>query len=346
MSEITSSDAFSTSPYYYSPTLGLHGESIASIIARKKIQTLNTVGIKQYLNKYSDGKQTCFNDIFQLPAKCSLHNIHGKLSVQKNTKTALTSNNVKDLIINALTASIDKHPHCALALSGGLDSALILALLKEISVDIEVFTLATHIPGYCELQQTLRTAKHFGVKLHIVEAQPKDFISALPEAIRSTETPIYNLHPVSKLLLAKKIKAQGYACLITGDAADQAFSGVPAENYIPLVGSIVRNQHLAYESPFFDQQVAAYGASVVDDNKSVLRRVSDGLLPNFITLQKKQPRLAPDFDINCHVDIKEINRLSKSLGIAANLQSESSKTLWTTLQMLTAYMKEQTICVA
>lgn len=346
MSEIISSDAFSTSPYYYSPTLGLHDHNIASIISKKQNHQLNITGIKQYLDKHPDGKQTCFKDILQLPAKYNLQKIDGKLSIQKNSAPILSSNNVRDLITDALAATINKHSRCALALSGGLDSALILALLKEVSADIEVFTLATHIPGYCELAQTLRTAKHFGTKLHIIEVKPQDFVAALPEAIRSTETPIYNLHPVSKLLLAKKIKEKGFDCLITGDAADQAFSGVAAENYIPLVGAIVRNQGLAYESPFFDQQVAAFGAGVIDDNKSALRKISDGLLPDFINLQKKQPRLAPNFDINGYVNIKEIKRLSKSLGITANVQSESSKTLWITLQMLTAHMKEQAICAA
>ena len=135
-------------------------------------------------------------------------------------------------------------------------------------------------------------------------------------------------------------------CMITGDGADQVFSGVSSANYLPLVGAIMRDQEMGYVSPFFDQQVVSYGEKVSDANKSQLRTLGVSLLPEFLHHQKKQPRLAPAFNLEHYWRKNAINWVSEHLNIRPNLQTDASKTLWTTLGMLVEHVFGTLPCVA
>ncbi len=346
MQLVVEGDSFSVFPYYYIPGSNIHGNTIASIVATHGREQLDMLGIKQYLNKLPDGIRTCFHEIKKLPPNCDLLLQDDELTV-KSQQPIMTDNcNLLELLIQALRRDTAKYAHCALALSGGIDSALILALLKEAAInDVEIYTLATGMQGYCELEMTKRTAHYYGVKLNIIQANQADFINALPAAIKSCETPLYNLHPVSKLLLARAMKNNGIDCIITGDAADQAFSGSPASNYLPIVGSIMRGEGIGFASPFFDKQVVAFGLSVMDSDKSALRKLGLLLLPDFLQQQKKQPRLAPAMDVNIHWNQKYISGVAKQISLQPDLHNDSLKMLWTTLGILVQTIREKKSCV-
>ena len=83
----------------------------------------------------------------------------------------------------------------ALALSGGLDSAVLLALLRGRAT---AYTLASSLGNYDESAQALATARALGVTVRVVKADAEDFVQHLPEVVRYAETPLYNLHPVGR----------------------------------------------------------------------------------------------------------------------------------------------------
>lgn len=347
MQLIAAGDPFSVFPYYYvSDSVG-HGNTISSIAAVHGCEQLDVVGIKQYLTKNPDGMRTCFEEIKKLPSNCDLLLEDGKLTVRSQQPIHTVTGNLFELLIQALRRDTANYSRCALALSGGIDSALILALCKEAAIEnMEVYTLATGMHEYCELEMTKRTAHYYGVKLNIIEASQADFVKALPDVISSCETPLYNLHPVSKLLLARAMKNNGVDCIVTGDAADQAFSGAAASNYLPIVGSIIRSEGIGFVSPFFDKKVVAFGLSVMDADKSALRKLGLSLLPRFLQQQKKQPRLAPAMDINIYWNQKSIDRIAQQINLQPDLHNDSLKMLWTTLGMLVQTICEKKSCAA
>ncbi|TRY28299.1 hypothetical protein FOI67_17475, partial [Geobacillus sp. LEMMJ02] len=55
----------------------------------------------------------------------------------------------------------------------------------------------------------------------IVRVNEADFVAALPRTTHAVEEPMFNLHPVAKLLLAEAMAADGVEVAITGDGADQ-----------------------------------------------------------------------------------------------------------------------------
>ncbi|MEM7351299.1 MAG: asparagine synthetase B family protein [Acidobacteriota bacterium] len=189
----------------------------------------------------------------------------------------------------------------ALALSGGLDSALLLHLCRRQGLGgLLVTTLASGLAGYCELEDTERVADAMGCDLHIVRVTAKDFVDALPAAVRAAEVPFYNLHLVAFLLLARALRAQGIRTLITGHGADQALAHAPASstaNFLPWIAALVESQGLRLCAPFVEAEVlAAIRRRGADPTKTRLRRDFGAELPAFLTGATKTPRLAPPLE--------------------------------------------------
>lgn len=336
MSMYPSVNAYAVTPYYYAPEKNLHGATVFSIWQKGSFSQLDIDGTIQYLCRQPDISKTCFKGILKLRPNHSLKLLNGTLTEYK-TKTKLSGNvDLHFKLIELLTSYSIKYERCALALSGGFDSALLLSLIREAELsNFEIYTLKSNLHGYCEYETTKKTADYFGVELQEVTANISDFVAILPSVVRSTETPIYNLHLASKSILATAIKAGGVNCLITGDGADQAFSGSESNNYLPLVGSIMRDIGISYDSPFFNDDIISYGATRQHKNKVALKELSGVKMPRSLLNQQKTPRLAPPFDISQYWNKKSVSWASEQLGIPPILNNDASKTLWTSLGILT-----------
>src|SRR5262249_38327728 len=143
-----------------------------------------------------------------------------------------------------------------------------------------VYVLDPQLPGYSEVERARPTADALGVSVIVVPATERDFVSALPECVCHAETPFYNLHPVSKYLLARRLRADGIRVVVTGDGADQVFAGISGLDYLPLVGALFEAQDVEVRSPFLADDVIAFARQFPPDpNKSVLRTLADGLVP-------------------------------------------------------------------
>jgi len=192
-------------------------------------------------------------------------------------------------------------PADALALGGGLDAALVLAGLRELGLPMPaLLTLATGLSSYDEVERATAIAAHFSASLQVVQVNPETLLELLPQAIACIETPLYNLHPLSRLALAIEARARGYESLLTGDGADAACAGIPDLDYVPLVAAL--NAGLLVVSPFFSPQVIAGSRG---PEKSRLRELATQLsLPDWIARSPKKSRLMPDLDVSrfgtCH----------------------------------------------
>ncbi|MEJ7727609.1 MAG: asparagine synthase-related protein [Polyangiaceae bacterium] len=127
----------------------------------------------------------------------------------------------------------------ALALGGGLDAAAVLvAWCQSGAPPPRVLTLSTGLAGYDEVDAARRIAAACGARCEVVEAPPSAWLEALPCAVASVETPLYNLHPVGRYLLAREARRRGHDTLITGDGADAAFAALPDLDYVPLIAAL------------------------------------------------------------------------------------------------------------
>lgn len=217
----------------------------------------------------------------------------------------------------------------ALALSGGVDSAVLAALLRD---RVVAYTLAPELPGYSEVDGAQRIADALGMPLRRVPARAADYVDSLPAVIRACECPLYNLHPVSRHLLARAARADGFDLLITGDGADEVFRGGSGGDYLPIVGALTRGAGLVAVAPFLDPVVVAGAAA--EHDKRALRGLACALgVPEAIAWSPKSPRFAPPIDLAPLRDDAHIAALGRCLGRRPGQASDRERVAWTTLSL-------------
>jgi asparagine synthase (glutamine-hydrolysing) len=242
-----------------------------------------------------------------------------------------------DRLLAALERIVTGGKRAALSLSGGLDSALLLALLAGSfrARMPAVYVFAPRLPGgesYDESEAAVALARSLDLQPIVVHATDRDFAGALPACVAAAETPLYNLHPVAKHLLFTRMAADGVEIAITGDGADQAFSGAPSETYLPIAGAIADAAGVALACPFLDDAVVAL-AGPADPHKRALRNLARTLLPDAIALAPKAPRLAPPIDLGRHADPAREARLAEVVRLDPGIDGDRRRTGLVTLRL-------------
>jgi hypothetical protein len=230
------------------------------------------------------------------------------------------------------------------ALSGGLDAALVVATLRQAGRRLpEAITLRTGLPDYDESERAARVAAALGVKVHELAVTGDDLVAALPDGIAAMEQPLYNLHPIARLLLARGAARLGARVLVTGDGADQALSGQPASDYLPLMADLTSSAGLTLWSPFLDERVVAAALAFGPDlQKRALRALASSLgLPAWLTEAPKRSLLAPPLDLSPHLDRGAIDRLAHALDLPVVLDDDRSRVGWVTLALAHRFVRRQ-----
>lgn len=169
----------------------------------------------------------------------------------------------------------------AVAVSGGIDSWILAGLLKRLGHRVRGYLLVSGVPGYCERDRAMRLAESAGIECEEVRTSAEEFREALPEFAARIETPIYNLHPVSKLLLARALAKRGIRRIIGGDGADQVMRHDWDCDLLPITFSCFTAMGVELVTPFLDDRVIAICGSP-DPGKAPVRELARCLgLPSF-----------------------------------------------------------------
>ncbi len=213
------------------------------------------------------------------------------------------------------------------ALGGGVDAAAVLVAWRASGAPMpRVATLATGIAEYDEVTEAQAIARALDVACEVIRVTPAALVALAPEAAVLAETPLYNLHPVHRLALARAVRGT----LITGDGADACFRGVPDLDYVPIVAALtVAGTGHATQSPFFAPSVIA--ATPHDPRKRVLRdyvRSAIGALAD----RPKQSRLVPPLPLP--FELPRIERLARELALPPRLDRDHRRVGWYTLEAL------------
>ena len=241
---------------------------------------------------------------------------------------------LKEALHGALERILASGARPVLALSGGVDSALVLALAREAGRPFDgLVTLESELPGYDEAEEAESVARALGYTVERVRVATGQYADALPEAIAATEAPLYNLHPVTRLLLSRILAARGFSTLVTGDAADQVFAGTSPHLYLPLVAALSARGGMALASPFFDTAVLGVAAArPADPQKGLLRALALELgVPRAVVERAKRPRLTPPVSLSAHRDAAALARVASAVGLTASEASDAEHVGWTTL---------------
>ena len=161
---------------------------------------------------------------------------------------------VDDLLCAAVSRSAEGCTPGVL-LSGGIDSALILAELASChrragrSERIQTFTIGFMEPGYTELAAARQIAHHHRADHHELLLTFGDFTRALPGLAEAYDEPIGSPSAVPEYLLSR-FAAQRMDVVLSGEGADELFAGYPKyaadglSRYLDWMPDVVRGRLL------------------------------------------------------------------------------------------------------
>ena len=114
-------------------------------------------------------------------------------------------------------------------LSGGLDSSAVVAMAREVSPDIECFTIdtgAVRDAGVTDdLPYARQVAKHLGVKLHEIQVDSSRMAADLERMVFQLDEPLADPAPLNVLYISQLARQHGVKVLLSGAGGDDLFTG-------------------------------------------------------------------------------------------------------------------------
>ncbi len=257
----------------------------------------------EYFEHYAEGQGvgslTLFRGVLQGPGPLAGH-------------ASLPRDGDPERLADALVECIPKGVAVNVALSGGMDSWLLAVLLRSRGFEIRGWYLESGVPGYCEIERVRYLSRGLGIACQCVRVTESEFVDALPSFVEAVESPIYNLHPVSKWLLAQALRSEGVASLVTGDGADQVIRQETDCDLLPLTLSCFREAGVNLITPFLNESVVRM-CHRPDPEKRIVRRLAEHLgVPNL----RKHATLFPEVKLPGGMDCLtySTNMLLEALG--------------------------------
>ena len=172
---------------------------------------------------------------------------------------------IKKSMKNTLKNSINDKGVISIALSGGIDSTLNLAILREAFPDSEISAISMKFADSVdETPEAEKIARHFDAKHQIINLE--NFLIELPKAISITKQPFWDPHWYH---IVKHAKTNGNY-LVSGDGGDELFGGYTFryQKFLSLVNSNsspierVKSYLLCHERDWVQDQQNLFGSKI------------------------------------------------------------------------------------
>jgi asparagine synthase (glutamine-hydrolysing) len=336
-------DPFGFNQQVYHPGSGASAGSIGTLLSEHQLPpgVVDIEAVAGYLSGNRLAGRTVLHDFLAVPPGHVLTGSPHGLHTQPQP-IAPAQGDLEALLRASLREALGSGRRTALALSGGLDSALLLGLLREMDCPgMPAYILAVDLPGYGELGAALESAGHMQAHPVVVRVGADEFLEALPHAMRHIEEPLFNLHPIAKLLLARAMRRDGIEVAISGDGADQVLTRDHSADYLPLCRILFDAAGVTLHPPFLDDAVVAHLLSLPPDpDKKSLRTLGARYnLAASLVRGPKRRTLAPPMALGDLLDVKGIAALARAWGMPApGLGTDSERVQWTTLLMVLRHL--------
>jgi asparagine synthase (glutamine-hydrolysing) len=239
-------DRLGIKPFYYAKLNGqfLFASEIRPLLLAGHGRSVNDQVLYDFLARdfYDHTDDTFFQGIQKLPSGSwmsvkpdkvsvprpywSLHAEAGGIEVdadpQKREETFL------HLCSDAVRCHLQSDVPVGVALSGGLDSATLLALLDRTHPDprrVEAFSFAFADPNYSERPYVEALAEHTGRRAHFVEVSPQTFAETAERVSLSQGEPFAGA-PISAYALCFELaRRHGFIVMMDGSGMDEGLAG-------------------------------------------------------------------------------------------------------------------------
>ena len=127
---------------------------------------------------------------------------------------------IENTILGTIKRELDNEKRVSVALSGGIDSTLVISLLRKALPDIEIEAISVKFADSIdETEIATKIAEKFHANHQIIPIE--NFLEDLPKAISIIKRPFWDTHWFHVVKTAKKLSNS----LVSGDGGDELFGG-------------------------------------------------------------------------------------------------------------------------
>jgi asparagine synthase (glutamine-hydrolysing) len=235
-------DRMGIKPLYYSLRGGSlwFGSEVKCILAAGgSSRAIDPLGVDQLLTfEYTASPTTLLEDVRKLPPGAWLTWSGGRLhqgrfwslpapGTSRITDVTELAERVRHTFLEAVRRQLASDVPLGAFLSGGIDSSILVAAMKEVSPTPPLtFSIGFGDPTYSELRYARAVAAHCGTQHH-EEILTPDYLALLPEVVSQLDQPIADFSAFPTLLVAR-IARRRVTVALGGDGGDELFGGYDA----------------------------------------------------------------------------------------------------------------------
>ena len=240
-------------------------------------KTLDPIALNHYLNFHAvvPAPRTILAGVEKLPPATWMRiDINGKVEQKvwwtlnygpKAEEANYGFEEWRDAVLDGMREAVSIRQRAAVdvgvLLSGGVDSSMLVGLLREAGVDnLLTFSIGFQDAGGergDEFQYSDLIAKRFGTQHHQLRIGENEILDQLPAAFRAMSEPMVSHDCIAFYLLSREV-AKHCKVVQSGQGADELFAGY---HWYPLVDG-AEDAFSAYRKAFFDREHDEYAACV------------------------------------------------------------------------------------
>lgn len=236
-----SRDRLGIRPLYYTfaENRFLFASEVKALFADPGVtREIDPVGLDQVFTFWTSlAPRTVFAGIRELPAGCSLTLHDGRMDVERYwrvdyshpdraTGVEESAEALLELLLDATRLRLRADVPVGLYVSGGLDSSINAALVRELADGpLGAFSIEFEDGEFDEGPFQHELASFLCLDRAVKRCEGGKIAEVFPETVRHAERPILRTAPAPMHVLSRLVRESGFKVVLTGEGADEIFGG-------------------------------------------------------------------------------------------------------------------------
>ncbi len=202
--------------------------------------------------------RTAFTDVFELPPAHWMKAGRGSLKIEQYWEPDIRqvapprteeecAGRLRELLVDATRLQLRADVPVGSYLSGGLDSSIITALVKNYTdTPLRTFSVSFADRTFDETPHQQRMVEHLAAEHSGITCTNADIGAVFPDVIWHTEKPVVRTAPAPLFLLSRLVRESGYKVVLTGEGADEVLAGYDLFKEVKVRAFLARNPRSAW----------------------------------------------------------------------------------------------------